>query len=118
MAMNYCEVCGILIANAPPGVPATICERCFASRKVIVAPDDSSDVRGTEEPERVQFACPTCRSLLQLPPVRKRTKIKCPQCKVDFALYPDGRIEATPADMAQGRPKTARLDQSKLLGDM
>jgi LSD1 subclass zinc finger protein len=111
VALNYCEVCGILIANAPPGVPATICPKCFASRKVLLAPDPpSDDVKRPSSHDRVQFVCPSCRSILQLPPVKKRTKIKCPQCSSGFAMHPDGRIEpAAP---------TAKLEQQKLLGDL
>jgi hypothetical protein len=116
--MNYCEVCGVLIANAPPGVPTSICEKCFAQRKVIVAPDsDSTDAR-TDAPDRVQFTCPACRSLLQLPPVVKRTKIKCPQCRGDFAMYPDGRIEPASTAGKIKTPSTGRLEQEKLLGDL
>ncbi len=111
MAFNYCEVCGILISNTPPGVPPTICPKCFASRKVLLAPDPpSDDTRRDSTADRVQFVCPSCRSILQLPPVKKRTKIKCPQCSSAFAMHPDGRIE--PA------VQTAKLEQEKLLGDL
>jgi len=110
MAMNYCEVCGILIANALPGAPATICERCFASRKVLVASDPpSGDLTGSGQ-DRVQFQCPSCKSLLQLPPVRKRTKVKCPSCRGDFAMFPDGHTEVA--------GKTTKIDQERLLGDL
>lgn len=110
MGLNYCEVCGVLIANVAPNAPATICERCFASRKVLLGSDPPSDARATDTPDRVQFACPSCRSILQLPPVKKRTKIKCPQCRADFAMHPDGRIER-----AGG---TTKLPQDALLGDL
>ncbi len=123
MPMNYCEVCGVLIANAPPGTPASICETCFAQRKVIVTPGSgsSSEDQATAAPERVQFTCPACGSLLQLPPVKKRTRIKCPQCRGDFALFPDGRIEKAAAGNTQKFEKTpsaARIEQEKLLGDL
>jgi hypothetical protein len=107
--MNYCEVCGVLIAGAPPGVPASICERCFASRKVLVEPD--ADSSSSQVPaDRIQFACPSCKSILQLPPVPKRTKIKCPQCRADFAMEPNGRIESIRASQ--------KLDQERLLTDL
>lgn len=126
MPLNYCEVCGVLIANAPPGASASICEQCYAKRKVIVAPTTpgnpapSGEDQITEAPQRIQFACPSCRSLLQLPPVRKRTRIKCPQCRNDFAMLPDGRIEgAGPPTAKLGKtPSTGRLEQEKLLGDL
>lgn len=121
MALNYCEVCGVLIANAPPGTPTSICERCFAQRKVLVTPgsDSTAGDQATEAPDRVQFACPNCKSLLQLPPVRKRTRIKCPQCRGDFAMNPDGRIErAGQTTKLAKTPSTTRLEQEKLLGDL
>ena len=121
--MQYCEVCGVLIANAPSGAGATICERCFASRKVIVAPDEASS-NPELAPARVQFGCPSCESLLQLPPVAKRTKIKCPSCKKDFYMHPGGEIEAaggtaagTGAPPPRAIPPTGRAPsaQEKLL---
>jgi LSD1 subclass zinc finger protein len=111
--VSYCEVCGVLIASGSGG-PGTICDRCLSSRKVIVSnPDSGSDSAPPAAPQRVQFACPTCRSLLQLPPVTKRTKIKCPKCQGEFALHPDGKIEAT------GGPTTKKLGaQENLLADL
>ncbi|MEZ0230825.1 MAG: hypothetical protein ACAI25_19555 [Planctomycetota bacterium] len=122
MPMNYCEVCGVLIANAPPGTPTSICETCFAQRKVIVTPGSgSAPDQATEPPDRVQFSCPACKSLLQLPPVRKRTRIKCPHCRGDFAMYPDGKIERATANtqkFEKATPSAARIEQEKLLGDL
>jgi hypothetical protein len=122
MPMNYCEVCGVLIANTPSGT-TSICERCFAQRKVIVTPGSgsSSEDQKTEAPQRVQFSCPSCKSLLQLPPVRKRTRIKCPQCRGDFAMFPDGHIEKAAAGgttKLDRTPSAARIEQEKLLGDL
>lgn len=113
MALLYCEVCGVLIAKPPAEGPrrtdqGTICDRCFGSRKVIIAEGESSDLTGSSgsaaparapapaapsDAERVQFPCPTCRSLLQLKPVPKRSRIRCPKCSADFYLMPDGRLE-------------------------
>src|SRR5690242_3678512 len=109
MALQYCQVCGVLIPNAPPGVDATICERCFSTRRLIVPGEDegSSGPKQAAAPERVQFTCPSCQSLLQLPPVKKRTKIKCPRCSVDFYMDESRKIDAGASP--QGGP------QSKLI---
>ncbi len=105
MAVQYCEVCGVLVAGS-----SSICERCLQSRKVVVA-DSGSD----RAPQRVQFACPTCQSLLQLAPVTKRTKIKCPKCQGEFALHPDGRIEGAGSSSATKKVPGA---QENLLADL
>ena len=134
MALQYCQVCGVLIPNAPPGVDATICEKCFSTRKLIIAGDEDSSgsypLPGsnatTAVPDRVQFPCPSCRSVLALAPVKKRTKIKCPRCVVDFYMFPDGRIEGStssaptspPAPSSSATVAASPGPQSKLLEDL
>jgi DNA-directed RNA polymerase subunit M/transcription elongation factor TFIIS len=94
--MDYCEVCGVLIANTAATGGVAICERCLATRRVVPETDSGLD-RVAPAPagaaERIQFPCPSCKSILQLPPVKKRTKIKCPRCAHDFAMTAEGKLE-------------------------
>lgn len=125
MALQYCQVCGVLIPNAPAGVDATICEKCFGTRKLIIAGDETSDIPRTPgtnattvSPDRVQFGCPSCQSVLALAPVKKRTKIKCPRCTADFYLYPDGQIESSGSQSPATTTASTSSSQSKLLADL
>jgi LSD1 subclass zinc finger protein len=121
VALKYCSICGVLIPDAPPEQDAVICEKCFTSRKVTVAGNQRAEASAAANqeprpPSRIQFSCPSCRSLLQLPPVEKRTKIKCPRCQVDFHMYPDGRIEASsPSPVA---PQAKLLEDLRPISDL
>ncbi|MCA8923536.1 MAG: hypothetical protein KDD82_17095 [Planctomycetes bacterium] len=92
MALDYCEVCGVMLDGSTPSHPiqdAVICEQCFLSRRTQVVSEE-----GPVAPEPLQFHCCYCQSLLRLKPVTKRTRVRCPTCNDTFYLHADGRVEA------------------------
>lgn len=92
MALDYCEVCGVLLDGSAPAhavQDAVICETCFASRRTELVSD-----QGHVPNEPLQFHCCYCQSLLRLKPVTKRTRVRCPTCNDTFYLHADGRVEA------------------------
>jgi hypothetical protein len=106
-----CRACGgpLLGREGPRGV----CQACIDQRRpvprgepdgyALSTHDSGSEAsqEGRQPGSRVEFLCVSCNAELALPVPRRRTRVQCPGCEIEFHLTPDGRALALLEGAAQ-----------------
>lgn len=117
MAAKRCQICGRKRRRSEG--PGGICRQCtggrdssevlrldLASRQHAPLPGPSISQELPPLPsmpksikkKRFKFRCSHCKQTLRIPAVKKRTRVRCPQCAGDFYVFPDGHREELPPE--------------------
>jgi len=126
MDARFCERCGA-VTESPQVVDGHYyCRRCAAEltggASAAASPDSapspsSAPLRDSAAPveEKIKFRCTGCGALLSSKRVSQKSRLRCPQCRTELFLNPDGSVEpvvkvrqpSTPAaKMGASRPQT------------
>lgn len=117
MAAKRCQICGRKRRRSEG--PGAICRQCtvgrdssevlrldLASRRMAPLPGPGISQELPPLPglpknikkKKLKFRCSHCKQTLRIPAVKKRTKVRCPQCAGDFYVFPDGHREEIPPE--------------------